>query len=110
MDVSFADRQNGWAVGFDGVILHTTNGGRTWNLQPGPGASVALLGVQAISSTTAWISGGPAQGYVARTLDSGTTWTQEVLPGNPLSISAVEFRTADEGWAAGYIGVWHRTA
>lgn len=31
--LSFADAQNGWAVGHGGVLLRTTNGGQTWTLQ-----------------------------------------------------------------------------
>jgi photosystem II stability/assembly factor-like uncharacterized protein len=31
--VSFADADNGWAVGHDGVVLHSADGGRTWKLQ-----------------------------------------------------------------------------
>lgn len=31
--VTFANEQNGWAVGHDGNILHTTDGGETWSLQ-----------------------------------------------------------------------------
>jgi photosystem II stability/assembly factor-like uncharacterized protein len=31
--VSFADAQNGWAAGHWGVILHTADGGETWNVQ-----------------------------------------------------------------------------
>jgi len=31
--VSFADAQNGWAVGHWGVILHTADGGETWTVQ-----------------------------------------------------------------------------
>ncbi|HSW07315.1 WD40/YVTN/BNR-like repeat-containing protein [Aquabacterium sp.] len=31
--VSFADAQQGWAVGHAGVVLHTADGGETWALQ-----------------------------------------------------------------------------
>lgn len=31
--VFFADAQTGWSVGHDGVILHTNNGGETWERQ-----------------------------------------------------------------------------
>jgi photosystem II stability/assembly factor-like uncharacterized protein len=31
--VSFADARNGWAVGHWGVILHTADGGATWDMQ-----------------------------------------------------------------------------
>lgn len=31
--VSFPTPQQGWAVGHDGVVLHTTDGGATWSMQ-----------------------------------------------------------------------------
>lgn len=31
--VDFADAENGWAVGHHGVIIHTTDGGKTWQRQ-----------------------------------------------------------------------------
>lgn len=31
--VAFADARNGWAVGHDAVILHTADGGRSWEIQ-----------------------------------------------------------------------------
>ena len=41
----FVDRSHGWAVGDYGVILATTDGGRTWRTQRGAGARAAILGV-----------------------------------------------------------------
>ena len=32
-DVYFADSQTGWAVGDNGTIVNTTDGGQTWLLQ-----------------------------------------------------------------------------
>ncbi|EMJ9304725.1 hypothetical protein V8B18_005843 [Pseudomonas aeruginosa] len=31
--VHFPDANNGWAVGHDGVVLHSTDGGKTWSKQ-----------------------------------------------------------------------------
>jgi hypothetical protein len=31
--VYFADSENGWAVGHDGVVLHSANGGQSWQVQ-----------------------------------------------------------------------------
>ena len=31
--VYFSDELNGWAVGYSGKILHTNNGGTTWEYQ-----------------------------------------------------------------------------
>ena len=29
--LSFTDESNGWAGGYDGTLLHTTNGGISWD-------------------------------------------------------------------------------
>ncbi len=33
LDLDFANADQGWAVGHEGVILHTADGGKTWELQ-----------------------------------------------------------------------------
>jgi photosystem II stability/assembly factor-like uncharacterized protein len=70
------------------------------------------LSVETVTPTTAWISGGPTEGFVARTVDGGATWTQEALPSvEPVySISGLAFLTADDGFATGHVGIWRRTA
>ena len=32
-DVSFTDPDNGWAVGIVGTIIHTSDGGKTWEVR-----------------------------------------------------------------------------
>jgi len=60
-----------------GTILHTTDGGDTWERQ-GTAAeipNVALGGVSAVDSNTAWIVGGNVSGGVIfYTTDGGNTW------------------------------------
>ena len=92
IDVSFADVNNGWAVG--GEELHTTDGGNTWvNQTTGVSASVS---VYAVSPTTAWIGG---LGDLGQTTDSGATWALE----RPSETNwyAMTFLDANNGWAGG---------
>ncbi len=92
IDVSFADVNNGWAVGDE--ELHTTNGGATWvNQQAGVNSSVS---VYAVSPTTAWIGGIQD---LAVTTDGGATWTIE----RPSSTHwfCLTFLDKDNGWAGG---------
>jgi photosystem II stability/assembly factor-like uncharacterized protein len=112
MGVSFADRRNGWAVGFYGTVVRTTDGGGRWRERRIPGLSDAtFLSVSAVGPSTAWVAvGSEGIGLVARTTDGGATWTKEVLPGGAFSANAVAFLTSDEGWAGGGVGIWHRTA
>ena len=92
LDVSFADLNNGWAVG--GEQLHTTDGGATW-VKQNPGLSVSFS-VYAVSPTAAWIGGIQD---LARTLDGGTTWTIE-QPSNTAWF-CLNFLDANNGWAGG---------
>jgi photosystem II stability/assembly factor-like uncharacterized protein len=109
MATSFSDASRGWAVGFDATVLRTSNGGQTWvDSSQGVPSDVNLLAVQAVSSNTAWIGGGPVDGYLARTSDGGQTWVRERLPDPPFSVSGIAFITEDFGWAGGHVGIWIR--
>src|SRR5437016_4900893 len=63
---------NGWAVGFGGTILHTSDGGATWSGQDS-GTSNELLGVQFTDALTGWAVG--AVGTILHTSDGGATWS-----------------------------------
>jgi photosystem II stability/assembly factor-like uncharacterized protein len=106
--VSFADAQNGWAVGFNNLVLHTTDGGQTWTAQNvGAPPITAINGVTAINSTTAWIAGW--YGFVARTTNSGQTWRQEIIPGaESVDFEDALFLDGNRGWVGGNIGLWQR--
>ena len=43
--LAFVDERRGWAVGALGMILATTDGGRTWRMQRCGGTRLALLGI-----------------------------------------------------------------
>lgn len=73
--VSFADENNGWAVGHDHIILHTNDGGASWSMQwenianelPAP-----LLGVDFVSPLHGWAVG--AYGAIFETRNGGKSW------------------------------------
>ena len=70
--VSFADANNGAAVGTSGMILHTTNGGANWVRQV-VGTTVWFYGVHFVDANTGTVVG--EAGTVLHTTDGGTTWT-----------------------------------
>lgn len=73
--VSFSDQNNGWAVGHDVAIIHTTDGGKTWALEHfDPGTGQPLLDVLAIDSQRAIAIG--AYALFLHTADAGKTWSQ----------------------------------
>lgn len=77
--VDFADARNGWAVGHDGAILHTADGGASWQLQHfDPATNKPLLGVLALDAQRA--IGVGAFGLLLVTADAGKTWSAVDAP------------------------------
>lgn len=72
--VCFPTPQAGWAVGHDGVVLHSADGGRTWRRQRDgrPQAESPLLDVWFEDSANGYAVG--AFGQVLRTTDAGARW------------------------------------
>jgi hypothetical protein len=56
-DVFFLNANEGWAVGANGTILHTINGGTTWTLEANGLTTAFLTGVHFTSSTNGYIVG-----------------------------------------------------
>lgn len=69
-DIKFADAKSGWAVGEQGVIIASVDGGITWQDQQS-GAQTTLMSVE-VSPTdkqTLWVGG--LEGTVLTTKDRG---------------------------------------
>ncbi|HSN71727.1 MAG TPA: YCF48-related protein [Steroidobacteraceae bacterium] len=95
--VWFDDRQHGWAVGHDEVILKSVDGGLTWErVHAAPENLWPLLDI--------WFEdarNGMAVGAYSRFLvtdDAGETWTD--VPFDPAPVSALEAGADDAGAAA----------
>lgn len=77
--VAFADPANGWAVGHDAVILHTTDGGTTWAIQNfQPDLNAPIFSILALSTKKAIAVG--AFGLIKVTEDGGSTWKDVDAP------------------------------
>lgn len=74
-DVYFVDNMNGWAVGYDNVILNTNDGGQNWNLQSSAGTT-QWLSVYFINADTGFVSGGVGEARLIKTTDGGETWIE----------------------------------
>lgn len=92
--VDFVSPTVGWIAGWNqelvpSTILHTTNGGRTWNSVTVKGFALSQLTFQ--NTTDGWALATPAcSGYcppdtVLRTTDGGRTWHQSLASGVPAS-------------------------
>ncbi len=72
--VSFPDAQHGWAVGHDGVILATTDGGQTWHRQDdGKNPETIFLDIRFLDANRGFVIG--AYGKYLTTVNGGLTWT-----------------------------------
>lgn len=72
--LSFPDARHGWAVGHDGVILATADGGETWQRQDnGKDLETVYLDVYFRNATHGFAVG--AYGKFMTTVDAGKTWT-----------------------------------
>src|SRR5438309_1326160 len=87
--VQFVDRNEGWAVGDEGVIWHTIDGGETWERQ-NTGVRGSLRGVCFLNPFTGWavgreeLPGGGSCAIILTTSDGGLKWTRialNTLPG-----------------------------
>lgn len=89
-----------WATGGDGLVAHTSDGGRSWAVKQLP--TETLWGLFFVDPLHGWVAG---NGFF-HTTDGGTTWTKDSDWG---SISDLYFLDAQRGWGAGNGGVTYRT-
>jgi len=93
--------QLGWLSGWTGVILHSSDGGRSWVRQQ----SGVLQGLECIYFADArhgWAVGWV--GTILRTTDGGQTWEEARKSSSFWSLNSVYFRDANLGWAVGFNG------
>lgn len=95
--VHMATRWSGWCVGDQGVILQTTDGGRSWSQQTS-GTTVKLRSVFFTDSIKGWAAGD--SGTMLATANGGTTWTQQVT-GTTQALHTVFFSSPTTGWVGG---------
>ena len=118
LDIQFLDASEGWAVGgrpfgdsdyeVRGVntILHTTDGGDTWQKQVSSGGS-GLVALCVVDTSHAWAVG--SGGVVLCTSDGGATWVKRPT-GVRTGLTAVHFSDALHGWVGGERGRLLRTS
>src|SRR5262249_59124860 len=102
--VSLADAYTGTAVGGDGVILRTDDGGQTWMPQFS-GTLNALINVTFVDANTGWVV---IENFssILRTIDGGEHWTPRTID---RSAEAVAFADGTTGAVAGRLGFLRST-
>src|SRR6266540_1101172 len=104
--VQFIDKDEGWAVGDDGAIWHSIDGGKAWERQKS-GTRASLRYVHFQTPYTGWAVGrlespaaGPSIGVMLKTSDGGLAWEEigtNVLPG----LHFVRFINEKNGFVCG---------
>jgi photosystem II stability/assembly factor-like uncharacterized protein len=69
--MSFTSRFNGWMAGSKGTLLHTTDGGMTWNMS-NAGTQLNLFSIHFRDSLNGWAGG--EKSTLFSTSDGGATW------------------------------------
>jgi photosystem II stability/assembly factor-like uncharacterized protein len=109
-DVFFWDEQTGWAVGEKGTILHTDDGGDTWQWQDSP-VDGSLEHVVFVDAQSGWISGPHRDGksLLLQTQDGGRTWLERPVPflGDYARPEDMIWTDAYHGWLLKYQQVFH---
>jgi photosystem II stability/assembly factor-like uncharacterized protein len=110
--VYFVGLNNGWAVGKDGMLLKTTNGGENWFIKPS-GTSEDLCSIYFIDSDIGWILGRnsfyvPGYGWfysrrIMKSYNGGESWHYIYSDGYSssgyVSIGEIFFIDQNTGWA-----------
>ena len=80
--IYFLDKNVGYAVGWNGTISKTTNGGNNWGI-PTSGVSgyPEFLDVFFLDVNTGYVTG--INGYILKTTNGGNTWSNQIISGNP---------------------------
>jgi photosystem II stability/assembly factor-like uncharacterized protein len=110
--VYFVDARNGWAVGHDGVILHSSDGGNTWARQL-EGRAISQLMLKWAEAEVARLeqasAAAPEDEKLLTALDNANFALDDAKAGVEAGPSRplldVWFRDAQEGWAVGAYGM-----
>lgn len=104
--IHFQGSKLGWAVGSDGIVISSTNGGKTWTGSDSKSITDDILTqVNFTTPTNGWLVG---RGKVHYTGSGGKSWRVQYqdrpIGESPRGILDLHFITTSEGWAVGGSG------
>lgn len=102
-DVFFINENRGWAVGYNGTIINSTNGGTAWTFQ-NSGTARTLNSVFFVDQLTGWAVG--QYGTILKTTNGGLSWNQ-IGYSIANTLWSIKFINPIKGWSVGEFGsVW----
>ncbi|MCP4672953.1 MAG: hypothetical protein GY857_16795 [Desulfobacula sp.] len=106
--LSFADNVNGWAAGHGGIIIHTKDGGETWEIQRESSKdNLPLFDICFVSKQVGYACG--AFDTFLKTQDGGKTW-QTISTDMDNIYTGLAFTNEDNGYVVGEFGTILHTA
>jgi len=100
-DGEFLDARTGWIPGLYGTMLHTSDGGTTWQMQ-NTGTKYHLFSADFVDERNGWAIG---EWYtILRTTDGGATW-QRLSEVQDLVLSNIAMADLQHGWVVGEAGL-----
>ncbi|MCA1613090.1 MAG: hypothetical protein LC800_02815 [Acidobacteria bacterium] len=118
--VHFVDERAGWAVGGNGALLSTADGGADWKVRARLTPDT-LRDVFFTDASNGWLvcersvyalaRAEEPRSYLMRTTDGGETWSRVALTADDAGVllSRVVFADAERGWAFGEMGALYST-
>jgi photosystem II stability/assembly factor-like uncharacterized protein len=103
--MSFGDADHAWVVGEFGIVMASTDGGRTWQQQHTP-VETTLCGVRFLDATRGFAVG--IDSTILATTDGGTTWKTVKAPLSQRSFYDVALQ-GPNGWIVGDSGTVLKT-
>jgi len=97
LDACFVSEQEGWAVGTNGLIMHTLDGGNLWEIQHEQ-PQESFWGVFFINELEGWVVG---WSKIYHTDDGGLSWGKQLFPSVMGDLTDVFFINPDTGWIVG---------
>jgi photosystem II stability/assembly factor-like uncharacterized protein len=102
-ELVFTDDQHGWVAGGRGHVIHTEDGGVSWEEQEFCGHPVChdrCFGITFVDNQTGWVAGSE----LYHTTDGGVTWMPQDIEVDG-DLQDIQFIDSHIGWAVGDWGV-----
>lgn len=112
--VVFIDSLNGWAAGDSGLIIHTSDGGDSWDIQF-TNDSLSIVNLCMLDDRIGFASATniiyePYGSFLLRTTNGGMDWNPEYMRIGELFVNSIYFLDSLKGFAVGYPGFFFRTS
>ena len=100
----FIDSLTGWAAGDYGTIIHTTDGGKNWEIQ-NSSVQTFILDIHFINKDVGWALTWkdvfPFNSVILKTTNGGTEWSAEDYPDNSALMRTIFFFDSLNGFIGG---------